>query len=272
MDFVRLQTLVNAVVSRMDTASKQEIAKYQQELHAYLFSQLATTIRKRKYKRGAEVWQLLEQGGSLISLSKAQLLQDIWVLFELDQKRNGFFVEFGAASGVSLSNTWMLEKHFGWTGILAEPNPEFHESLKANRSCQISFDCVYKTTGDTVSFRCMDIGEFSGVSPVGADGAIEAEGRNAKFSVIRVPTVTLRDLLHRHGAPKVIDYMSIDTEGSEFDILSGFDFDEWDVRVISVEHNMKPQREALFDLLSRHGYTRKFTALSQFDDWYVRRP
>ncbi len=268
MDIELLQRLVNAVVSPMGEPDEAEIARRQQDLHAFLYAQITSDIRKRKFKRGGEVWQMLEQGAAQISLSKAQLFQDIWVLFELGQKRDGFFVEFGAASGVSLSNTWMLEKHFGWTGILAEPNPEFHESLKANRSCQMSFDCVYATTGDTVPFYCASTGELSGLVSARPE---HTPGLEAEARVIQVPTISLQDLLRRHGAPRVIDYMSIDTEGSELDILSAFDFDEWDVRLISVEHNMKPQREALFELLSRHGYTRKFTALSKFDDWYVRR-
>jgi FkbM family methyltransferase len=266
MDFTRLQTLVNAVVGSEGLAGEAEIAQRQQALHGFLFGQITADIRKRKFKRGAEVWRILEQGAPLIALSKAQLFQDIWVLFELDQKRAGFFVEFGAASGVSLSNTWMLEKHFGWAGILAEPNPEFHESLKANRSCQISFDCVYRTTGETVPFYCASIGELSGLVSARPEGGSDPEAAQ----VIQVPTVSLQDLLRRQGAPQVIDYMSIDTEGSEYDILSAFDFDAWNVRTLSVEHNRKPQRTQIFDLLTRNGYVRKFPELSLFDDWYVR--
>lgn len=271
MDFHRLKAKVDDVVSREATASDEELSVYKAEVHAFLFHQIAQTLRKKKFKRGAEIWPILQERAHLITVSQAQLLQDLWVLHELGDKRDGYFVEFGGASGVSLSNTWMLEKHYGWTGILAEPNPEFRESLLANRACQVSFDCVYKTTGDVVSFRCRSIGELSGVSPVAADGAAEPQGDRDGYTVIGVPTITLNDLLERHGAPRVIDYMSIDTEGSEFDILSAFDFDRWDVRLITVEHNFKPQREALFKLLSRHGYSRRFTALSQFDDWYVRK-
>ena len=64
--------------------------------------------------------------------------------------------------------------------------------------------------------------------------------------------------------------MSVDTEGSEFEILSAFDFDRWDVRAISVEHNHTGVREQLYELLSARGYRRELTDLSQFDDWYVK--
>ena len=65
--------------------------------------------------------------------SNAQLLQDLWVLYELKEKRNGYFVEFGACDGMSLSNTLLLEKTFGWQGALAEPARAWHAALYANR-------------------------------------------------------------------------------------------------------------------------------------------
>ena len=54
--------------------------------------------------------------------SKSQILQDLWVSYELGEKQDGFFVEFGATNGLANSNTWLLEKKYGWKGILAEPN------------------------------------------------------------------------------------------------------------------------------------------------------
>ena len=52
---------------------------------------------------------------------KSQIYQDIFVLYTLNWKRNGFFVEFGATNGFDLSNSYLLEKDFGWKGILCEP-------------------------------------------------------------------------------------------------------------------------------------------------------
>ena len=85
-----------------------------------------------------------------------------------------------------------------------------------------------------------------------------------------VATVSLMDLLAEHGAPAEIYYLSIDTEGSEFDILESFDFGRYDIRVITCEHNFTPMRRRVHALLSGKGYVCKFETVSEFDDWYVK--
>jgi hypothetical protein len=98
----------------------------------------------------------------LHSYSKSQFLQDIFVLAVLREKRNGFFVEFGAFEGITSSNTYMLEKMFGWTGILAEPSRTFAPMALANRSsCAFDSRCVWSATGESVPFtETTEIGEF----------------------------------------------------------------------------------------------------------------
>jgi hypothetical protein len=78
------------------------------------------------------------------------------------------------------------------------------------------------------------------------------------------------DLLEEHGAPPEIDYLSIDTEGSEYDILESFDFQKYHVSVITCEHNYSPMRDKLYSLFQKNGYKRKYEHISQFDDWFVR--
>jgi hypothetical protein len=83
-----------------------------------------------------------------------------------------------------------------------------------------------------------------------------------------VETITLGDLLETHAAPRIIDYLSIDTEGSEFEILSNFDFEKRLIRCITCEHNFTANRDKIFKLLSSKGYKRKFVEFSDCDDWY----
>lgn len=201
-------------------------------------------------------------------LSQAQLKQDLFVLSELGLKRGGFFVEFGAASGKELSNTWLLEKHFGWTGILAEPARCWHERLAANRSCIIDHDCVWKSTGAQLGFLEAAQPELATLD--GFQHVNLAEKASAAAVRYQVKTVSLADLLIRHHAPAELDYLSIDTEGSEFEILRDFDFARYPFKVITCEHSFTPAREKPHALLTAAGYVRKYAQFSDFDDWYVR--
>jgi FkbM family methyltransferase len=163
-----------------------------------------------------------EQADIMESSSKAQLKQDIFVLNELDCKTGGYFVEFGATNGVDLSNTYLLETKFGWTGILAEPAKVWHDALVANRKCCISFDCIWSKSHEELEFNEVGAADLSTID-VFSNGDEHAKTRKEgkKYNVY---TVSLLDLLRKYKAPKEIDYLSIDTEGSEFEILNAFDF------------------------------------------------
>jgi FkbM family methyltransferase len=205
---------------------------------------------------------------SHVTQSRAQLLQDLFVLHHLGGRREGFFVEFGATNGVDLSNTFLLEKSYGWTGILAEPARCWHAQLRENRACSIDPRCVWSKTGDSLVFNEAPTAEFSTIDAF-SDADLHARIRTSG-SRYPVETVSLNDLLAGHDAPRTIDYLSLDTEGSELAILESFDFDRYDLRVITVEHNGTPARAAIHALLSRHGFTRKFERFSRWDDWYVK--
>ncbi|NDV91708.1 hypothetical protein GTH32_10985 [Alteromonas sp. 345S023] len=201
----------------------------------------------------------------LSALSPSQLGQDLWVLEWFSYKRNGFFVEFGATDGVLLSNTFLLEKEFGWAGLLAEPNPKFFEKLQTNRKQVCSNECISSKTGDTVDFVLAD--EFGGIQDFAAKGMHKEKVKDYENQgkIIKKETVSLNDFLLKHNAPKNIDYLSIDTEGSEYSILHSFPFDKWNIALITVEHNFEAQRGLIFELLSKIGYER---IEKQWDDWY----
>lgn len=202
----------------------------------------------------------------LLGQSTSQLNQDFFVLGETGWKRDGYFVEFGATDGFTYNNTLLLEQAFGWRGVLAEPAQVWRKALVASgRTAEMEFDCVWSRTGDVLTFSECDWAEVSTLAV--ADGLDKHERRRTRSYQVR--TISQLDLLRKHDAPAVIDFLSIDTEGSEFEILNAFDFSAYRFRCIACEHNFSENRERIHALLTRHGYRRKFEDLSQFDDWYV---
>lgn len=200
--------------------------------------------------------------------SHAQFLQDLWVTFELPGRRGGGFVEFGAAGGVKWSNTCYLERELGWSGVLAEPARSYYPDLLGARNCFIDRRCVWTTTGERLLFNEPAIAAHATIDAFSdSDELAETRRDGVRYEV---ESVSLNDLLAHWNAPRRIDYLSVDTEGSEFDILQAFDFDRYDVRLISVEHNHTCKRDELFALLTGKGFRRKFETLSFVDDWYVK--
>ncbi|WP_418602698.1 FkbM family methyltransferase [Mycolicibacterium sp. SCSIO 43805] len=199
--------------------------------------------------------------------SQSQYRQDIFALSRLGFKSGGYFVEFGATNGVMLSNTYLLEKRFGWSGILAEPAASWHKELHKNRSAHIETRCVWSDSDSALPFLEVDHAGLSTLKRyTNSDLHHESRFTGREYAV---QTISMSDLLRKFNAPSLIDFLSIDTEGSEFEILSNFDFESYKFQVVVVEHNYTPMREKIHSLLSGHGYRRVFESISFNDDWYV---
>ena len=196
------------------------------------------------------------------SISKSQYMQDYFSLVFNNGKKDGYFVEFGACDGKHLNNTYLLEKEFGWRGILSEPARVWHGDLKKNRSAIIDTRCVWRGTGDILEFNESSLG---GQSSIEGYGAAE-KNLSQKYDV---ETVSLVDLLIEHKAPKFIDYLSMDTEGSEYEILKSFPFDTFRFGFITVEHHAIAQEEKIKDILNQAGYKQILRNISGWDGFYV---
>jgi FkbM family methyltransferase len=202
------------------------------------------------------------------SRSNAQLFQDLLVVFLTRGKRNGFFVEFGASDGITLSNTYLLEKELQWSGILAEPARCWHETLERSRNAIVDRRCVWSRSGDSLEFLETEWAEVSTIAEL-RDRDFNRKHRQAG-ATYRVETISLNDLLAAYNAPPIIDYLSIDTEGAECSILEAFAFEKYRIHIITVEHNFcEPERSRILQLLTERGYVRLLDSLSRFDDWYI---
>ena len=161
----------------------------------------------------------------------------------------------------------MLENSFGWTGILAEPARIFQEKILENRKCSISSKCLHSYSNLRIFFNeTLDplLSTIDNFSQRDMHGANRESGTRYE-----VETITLSDLLKESGAPTHIDYLSVDTEGSEYEILKDFDFNKYSFGFISIEHNYSDTREKIYELLIKNGYQRIMVLTSLWDDFYI---
>jgi FkbM family methyltransferase len=198
--------------------------------------------------------------------SNSQLGQDLEVLKFYNNKRNGFFVEIGASDGIELSNTFLLENNFGWRGICVEPIPAKFGLLCNNRLNSVCYqEAVYDETGKPVVFDiCNQADMLSGISDnIDCHKTVV----NQNKTQITVNTISLNDLLDKSNSPTFIEYLSLDTEGSELEILKSVDFQKYTFGLIDVEHNyMEPRRSRIRELLTSNGY--HYVRENKFDDSY----
>jgi FkbM family methyltransferase len=194
--------------------------------------------------------------------SYSQLQQDLAVLSYFNNMRNGYFVEIGSSDGISLNNTYLLEKEFGWSGLCIEPLVEEFAKLKQNRKSICINKAIYTYNG-TIEFVEMNSSMLSGSN----SDMVVRNGETIKRKY-NVECVKLMDVLSQNNAPKFIHYFSLDTEGSEFLILSSIDFNKYKFGLIDVEHNYEePKRTNIKNLLLSNGYI--LYKNNQWDDTYI---
>ena len=206
---------------------------------------------------------------SLVGDSKSQLFQDLFVINELNYLKKGYFIEIGAANGIDLSNTYMLEKKFNWEGIVVEPAKAWVDQLIKNRKCKISNDCLYSESGKIVEFFETTKPEFSTINISGKQKDIHEDYRNKNNQKYELKTISFTDFSKKYNIPNNIDYVSIDTEGTEYEILKSIDLNKFKIKVFTIEHNFSANREKIAKYLNKHGYARVMEEHSYIDDWYV---
>ena len=193
---------------------------------------------------------------------KSQMAQDMWVIFRvLPFKRKGFFLDLAAGDGVSFSNTHVLEKLFGWKGICIEPNPIFNKKLKKTRHCIID-DSIVSDKSEKVDFR-IDNHIFGGI--VAEDIPNNYKNRAKHTEIINATACTLTKILDRHNAPKMIDYFSLDVEGSELRVIKGLDFNKYSFKCLTIE---RPTLE-IHRILLKNNYV--FVRNNYWDAHYVHK-
>jgi FkbM family methyltransferase len=167
-------------------------------------------------------------------------------------KINGYFVDIGAHDGVTFSNSKFFEE-LGWTGVCAEPNPIVFEQLQSVRKCK----CVKKAIADKIGhaqfFQIVEGADMlSGLADEFNQRGIENIHANLQdfengFEYIDVELELFSNIVDN----TTIDFLSLDTEGNELDILKSFNFNKYNVKIFTIEHNFqKKNRENIYKILN----------------------
>jgi FkbM family methyltransferase len=168
-------------------------------------------------------------------------------------KNKGYFVDIGAHDGVTFSNSKFFEE-LGWDGVCVEPNPKIFKILINNRKCNCVKKAITNNTKTAQFFQITDGPDMlSGLVDEFTDKSIvrihhELESSPESFDYIDVEC----DLFENIVQNTKIDFLSLDTEGSELKILQTIDFDKFNIDVITVENN--DYDDKFFNYITPKGY------------------
>jgi FkbM family methyltransferase len=198
---------------------------------------------------------------------KSQHKQDEYVVNYFKEKKNGVFIDIGAHDGITLSNTYVLEKEFGWTGICVEPMEHEYKKLIEIRDAK-TYNCAIYDTNGIEKFTMLEYDGYPDMlSGIAKDmsvvhmGHVLSEGNRmgAKRNIIK--TRILNEILEENKIYN-IDFLSIDVEGAELKILKSIDFDKYKIKLIIYENGEGDQ--PIRDFMRSKGYV--FTKRLGIDD------
>lgn len=202
----------------------------------------------------------------------SQIGQDKFVDDFFNQKENLVFLDIGAHDGVDLSNSLFFEKYRNWTGLCIEPQLTEFTKLQQNRKCPCLNIAVSNFDGET-DFTYVEGPQnvLSGIpktfNPMHSLRIkLDVARDGGAIHNTRVPVRRLQSILDEHSLLN-IDYCSLDTEGSEFDIIQSIDFNKTDIKIFTVENNYR--ETTIQNFLESKGYS-LFTKL-QWDDVFIKK-
>jgi len=201
----------------------------------------------------------------------SQLGQDKKYINYINCRTNGFFIEVGASDGTTLSNTKALEDELNWDGLLIEANPMPFIKCKESRKAKTLNLAVYDKKG-SMTFSTPDDTLIGGLKDCLVETQVYAyQKQGQKYKDFLVQCDTLYSILVDNHAPLEIDYLSLDTEGSEPQILECFflENDKYKINYIDVEHNHNAEnQERIKKVLNDNGFILHST--NDFDYTFIR--
>jgi len=176
----------------------------------------------------------------------------------------GTCVEVGAHNGVDLSNTYYFEQ-LGWRCILVEPNPVMWTVIRDARRA-VLFECA-ASGRESRAILHVGVGDGNDVySTLDASSVERIKQQGAQVSDVPVRTRRLDDMLEECRVEH-LEFVSIDVEGHELDVLEGFDLNRWKPQLVILEDNSNLRDSSVVGFMVARGYTRFFR--TGCNDWYT---
>ena len=174
--------------------------------------------------------------------------------------KNGFYVDVGAHDGISLNNTLYFEKNNNWRGINIEPIKKVFEKLVLNRPNNINLNCAICNNDGETEFLC-NTGYTEMLSGIKDNFdkrhlmRLQSENIESKSTteIIKVQTKKLETILHENNISHV-NYLSIDVEGAEFEVIKSINFDKVFIDVIGFENNYDDVSVPIVEYLQNKGF------------------
>jgi FkbM family methyltransferase len=193
------------------------------------------------------------------------------ILSEIFAKRSaGVCVEVGANDGVNDSMTLHFER-IGWTCILVEPNPELCAAIRRDRRALLYECAASAASGGTTLNVAEGADRAHGVSSIGDPSVARERIKRYGFTTRSIEVVTRRldDILDEAGVQAPLDFVSIDVEGHELDVLRGFSLSRWRPSIVIVEDNSQFVDRGVMHHMQARGYLP--IRRTGVNDWYAHR-
>lgn len=186
-----------------------------------------------------------------------------------DQK-TGNCIEVGAVDGIFISNTYHFERN-GWDALCIEPIPQYYERLKQNRKNALNF-AVSNENNDDVKFTVVNMSNdnLSSISGLQVDDRLmeSHSALNPTTEVISVKARRLDWCIENYFNHETIDFISIDTEGNELDVLKSFDVNKYNIKLLIIENNYND--DIIEKYLADFGWIKDQRV--EVNDFYIKKP
>jgi FkbM family methyltransferase len=197
---------------------------------------------------------------------KSQFGEDKILFEHFGKKNDGFYVEVGALDGIYVSNTYFFEQ-IGWQGILIEPIPEAAQkcALARPRSQVVCCAALAPDSPAEIEFEVVEGWEALSATSVNRERLHEYQPQMRKI-VVQAKTL---DTILEQASMRKIDFLTIDVEGHEWDVLQGFTIDRWQPEIVIIERWSTLPDQNIMQYMHQNNYIYKRTT-GGLNDWFHR--